>query len=150
MKEHAGKIRADPNLGPKRRRYFEKMLAAAEAQDLRRWAHVSVEQDRHTCHIWSNQFDLAFHRIGPRKWVTDAVPVGPCRIVEVWEMTAADKEAHSLTIVVTTVSIGKAGVPLCPSTIREVEDRNPLSTDSDKKEYEPQPSCDFIAPMPWH
>src|SRR5262245_41783040 len=48
MKEHAGKIRADPNLGPKRRRYFEKMLAAAEAQDLRRWAHVSVEQDRHT------------------------------------------------------------------------------------------------------
>jgi len=95
MKEHAGKIRADPNLGPKRRRYFEKMLAAAEAQDLRRWAHVSVEQDRHTCHIWSNQFDLAFHRIGPRKWVTDAVPVGPCRIVEVWEMTAADKEAHT-------------------------------------------------------
>lgn len=82
--------------------------------------------------------------------VTDAVPVGPCRIVEVWEMTAADKEAHSLTIVVTTVSIGKAGVPLCPSTIREVEDRNPLSTDSDKKEYEPRPSCDFIAPMPWH
>jgi len=51
---------------------------------------------------------------------------------------------------VTTVSIGKAGVPLCSSTIREVEDRNPLSTDSDKKEYEPQPSCDFIAPMPWH
>src|SRR5262249_53426320 len=95
MKEHAGKIRADPNLGPKRRRYFEKMLAAAEAQDLRRWAHVSVEQDRHTCHIWSNQFDLAFHRIGLGKWVTDAVPVGPCRIVEVWEMTAADKEAHT-------------------------------------------------------
>jgi hypothetical protein len=140
------KVRADPNVGPKRRRILDEALAAAQAQDVKRWVHAVAERDRHTCHIWTQQYQLNFHRIGQRKWVSDAVPQGICRIVEAWEITAADENPNFLTIVVTTVSIGNPGGLLCPSTVSEVEDRRPLSTTSEKKSYEPQPSCDFIAP----
>ena len=146
MRETMEKLRADPDFGPKARRIWEEMTAALEAKDLARWAHASMEQDRHTCHIMTSQSYLRFHRVGPRKWITDAEPEGLCRIVNVWEMTADDKDGALLTIVVSTVSIGNPGGLLCPSSIKDVEDRTPLSTMSGKKQYEPQPSCDFISP----
>jgi len=74
------KARSDPSISPKVRRNFEEMLAAAEAHDVERWAHAAVEPDRHTCHLWTSNYQLKFHRVGPRKWVTDAEPEGLCQI----------------------------------------------------------------------
>src|SRR5262245_4954209 len=46
LKETVAQVRADPTIGPKARRNFEDMLAAAEAQDVKRMVHASVESDR--------------------------------------------------------------------------------------------------------
>ncbi len=148
LKKNIEKVRSDPTISPKVRRNFEEMLAAAEAQDVERWAHASFESDRHTCHVWTSNYQLKFHRVGPRKWVTDAEPEGLCGIVNVWEMTADDEDAGLLTLVQHTVAVGNPGggfKGLCPRSVKEAEDPTPLSW-SGKKQFEPQPSCDFISP----
>jgi len=148
LKKTTEKVRSDPSISPKVRRNFDEMLAAAEAHDVERWAHAAVESDRHTCHLWTSNYQLKFHRVGPRKWVTDAEPEGLCRIVNVWEMTADDEHAGLLTLVQHTVAVGNPGggvMGLCPKSVKEAEDPTPLSW-SGKKQFEPQPPCDFISP----
>jgi len=54
LKKTTAKVRSDPTISPKVRRNFEEMLAAAEAQDAKRWARAAVESDRRTCHIWTS------------------------------------------------------------------------------------------------
>src|SRR6266566_3701940 len=81
LEKTVAKVRSDPTISPKVRHNFEEMLAAAQAHDVERWAHAAVESDRHTCHLWTSNYQLKFHRVGPRKWVTDAEPEGICRIV---------------------------------------------------------------------
>jgi len=148
LKKTAEQVRSDPSISPKMRRYFEDMLAAAEAHDVERWVHASTEADRHTCHLWTSNYQLKFHRLGPRKWVTDAEPEGICRIVNVWEMTADDEKAGLLTLVQHTVAVGNPGggvMGLCPKSAKQAGDSTPLSWKG-KTQFEPQPPCDFISP----
>jgi hypothetical protein len=146
LKEDAAKVRADSTSGPKLRRISEDTLAAAQAQDVERWAHAVWELDRRTCHIRMSRYQLKFHRVGPRKWVTDAEPEGECRIVNVWEMTADDEQAMLLTLV-HTVAVGNPGAGvkgMCQSISEAEASSSPLSS-SGNRQFEPQPSCDFIS-----
>jgi hypothetical protein len=99
-------------VSPKSKKEFADMTEALASNDPGRIAHALVAHERHTCKLFTQSW-TAFHRIGTRKWLSDAEPEGLCRVVQVMELSSDD--AHSLLWNVTsrTVSVGETAGPFC-------------------------------------
>jgi hypothetical protein len=77
-------------IGPKLEREFANVREALGSDDPSRMAHALVEHERHTCKLISQSWTSKFHRIGTRKWLSDAEPIGACRVVQVMELSSDD------------------------------------------------------------
>jgi len=135
-----GRDRAKDAIGPKGKQNFDSVLTAAESGDPERLAHALTERGRHRCHLFVFTYAPTFRRIGVRKWLSERTTGGPCRSVQVWELSSDDDRALAWNIKSTTVDPGNTSGPCAPlaKTANEVTEWNIKNPN----EYEPP--CDFI------
>ena len=94
----------DPQIGPKRKKYFQGLLEACSAKD------PFVVMDRlssiefRTCKLSVDTFSIDFKRIGEGKWLYTSGPRGVCSTLKMYLL---EREGLSWTLSETYVQAGK-------------------------------------------
>jgi len=81
----------DPNLGPKLRTYYQRLLTACANKDPQVFFKQSFDAVRRTCSLWVDTFSLPFKRIGRGQWLyRQETPGGLSKALKVYELTRSD------------------------------------------------------------
>ena len=84
---------------------------------------------------------MKFHRIGTRKWLSEAEPAGACRVVQVVELSSDDPSSLFWKVTSRTVSVGETRW-LCKLVAKSVGEVTEWALNT-PKEYELP--CAFVA-----
>ncbi len=71
------------------------------------------DEERKTCKVWSQTFELDFKKTGPSRWVSTDGPKGTCDVVEVTSIDLDDQNSCLPTVTWVRASANTNAGPLC-------------------------------------
>jgi hypothetical protein len=81
----------EPEIGPKRKAYYQRLLAACALKDVNVFIARMYDLERRTCDLWVDQFTLEFKKIREGHWVHQQQAPGLLsKDLKVYELTTGD------------------------------------------------------------
>lgn len=78
----------DPEIGPKRKSYFQQLIAACSDKDLTLFFQRMMDLQRRTCDLWVDQFTLEFKKVREGQWLyRQETPGLLSKVLKVYELT---------------------------------------------------------------
>ena len=87
----------DPQIGPKRKKFFQQILEACSAKDPQVYADSMTSLEKRTCRLLVLAFSLDFKRIGKGQWFSDrGGPQGLCNVVGTYSLKQDEKDEFGI------------------------------------------------------
>ncbi len=139
----------DPNTGPKTKQQLGAMLRVFSAKmspdNFKALVDLEREHDAHSCTlvVWQDP-STEFERIGPTKWLANAVDEGVCKVARTYAL--AGENEWSWTLTQKNIAVGRTDLPFC----KEVESAERASSETvytwkNIVEGDFEIPCDFIS-----
>jgi hypothetical protein len=78
----------DPDMGPKRKDYYEQLIAACADKDPRLFFKRLLDLEQRTCGLWVDQFTLEFKKVREGQWLyRQETPGLFSKVLKVYELT---------------------------------------------------------------
>lgn len=78
----------DPGIGPKRKSYFQEMIAACSDKDPTVFFRRMLDLERRTCGLWVDHFTLEFKKVREGQWLfRQETPGLLSKVLKVYELT---------------------------------------------------------------
>ena len=136
----------DPQIGPKRKKFFQQVLEACSAKDPQVYADSMTSMEKRTCRLMVLAFSLDFKRIGKGQGFSDrGGPQGLCNIVGTYVLK--QEGGHDVLWTLSeTITAADTTSPSCKDAVQEKDINKPIVWSwKNYTEFELF-SCDFIEP----
>lgn len=78
----------DPEIGPKRKNYFQQWLAACSDKDPKVFFKRMLDLERRTCNLWVDHFTIEFKKVREGQWLyRQETPGLLSKVLKVYELT---------------------------------------------------------------